>query len=268
LNEYKETDLKLSTLFTAATTASLLFCSHAAYADALDNIKQAKKIRIAVELALPPYGMTDDKMQPSGSDVETARLLAKDLGVELKIVPTTGPTRIPFLQTNKADLVIAVLSVTPERQKVIDFSPPYSVVEIVVAAPKNISIKGYQDLAGKTLAITRGNVQEQELMKKASGAQIIRYDDDATLVTAAVSGQAEVVSTGATMLMQIQKKNPGRQMETKFVVKTFELGIGMKKNEPKLNEWVSNWVKSNHQNGKLADIYKRNFGSNLPVLMQ
>ena len=237
-----------------------------AQADLLDNVKQNKKLRVAIELSLPPYGMTDDKMQPYGSDVETAQLLAKDLGVELEIVPATGPTRIPFLQTNKADLAIATLSISPERMKVIDFSVPYSVVQIVVAAPKSIAIKSYADLAGKSIAITRGNVQEAELMQKAVGATIVRYDDDATLVTAGVSGQAPIVSTATTLLQAIQTKNPSRELETKFVVREFQLGVGMRKDEPKLLLWVNDWVKANRANGKLNAIFKKYHHSELPSL--
>src|SRR3954463_14232501 len=97
-----------------------------AKADVLDDIKAAKKIRVAIDLGLPPYGMTDDKMQPTGSDVETGRLLAQDPGVQFELVPTTGASRIPSLQTGKADVVISTLSVTAERAKVIDFSPAYA----------------------------------------------------------------------------------------------------------------------------------------------
>ena len=60
-----------------------------AEADTLDDIRKAGKVRIAIDLAIPPFGITDDKMQPAGSDVDLARLLAKDLGVELEIVTTT-----------------------------------------------------------------------------------------------------------------------------------------------------------------------------------
>lgn len=250
----------------AALALALVGAAGMAQADLLDNIRQAKKLRVAIELALPPYGMTNDKMQPYGSDVETAQLIAKDLGVELEIVPATGPTRIPFLQTQKADLAIATLSISPERAKVIDFSTPYSVVQIVVAAPKSMSIKGYADLAGKSIAITRGNVQEMELMQKAVGAQIVRYDDDATLVTAGVSGQAPIVSTATTLLQAIQTKNPSREMETKFVVKEFNLGIGIRKEEPKLLAWVNDWVKANRANGKLNAIFKKYHNSELPPL--
>jgi polar amino acid transport system substrate-binding protein len=245
---------------------SLLAAAAAAQADMLDTVKQSKKLRVAIELALPPYGMTNDKMQPYGSDVETAQLMAKDLGVELEIVPVTGPTRIPFLQTNKADLAIATLSISPERQKVIDFSIPYSVVQIVVAAPKSMNIKGYPDLAGKSIAITRGNVQEAELVQKAVGAQIVRFDDDATLVTAGVSGQAPIVSTATTLLQAIQTKAPNRELETKFVVKEFNLGIGMRKEEPKMLAWVNEWVKANRANGKLNAIFKKYHKADLPAL--
>ena len=106
----------------------------AASADQLQDILAAKK-RVAIDLGVPPYGMKDAALKSTGSDVETARLLAQDLGVELEIVPTTGANRVPFLQTNKADIVISSMSITPERQKVVDFSVPYAAILAVVARP-------------------------------------------------------------------------------------------------------------------------------------
>src|SRR5476651_102878 len=99
----------------AGVAIALLSLGAVAHADTLDDIRKAGKVRIAIDTAIPPFGMTDDKLQPTGSDVETAQLLAKDLGVKLEIVTTTGPTRIPMLQTDKADLVISTLSITPDQ---------------------------------------------------------------------------------------------------------------------------------------------------------
>lgn len=257
--------LKTILKYTLALTSMSLVMSMA-QANLLDDIRKAGKIRVAIELSLPPYGMMTDALEPYGSDVDAAKLLAGDLGVKLEIVPVTGPTRIPFLQTNKTDVVIATLSISPDRAKVIDFSVPYSAVQIVVAAPKSMSIKDYSDLKGKTIAITRGNVQEAELMKKAVGAQIVRFDDDATLVTAGVSGQAPIVSTATTLLHAIQVKNPSREMETKFVVKNFNLGIGVRKGEPELLAWLNDWVEKNRANGKLNAIFKKYHGADLPAV--
>jgi len=237
----------------------------AAHADTLDDIKKAGKVRIAIDLAIPPFGMTDDKMQATGSDVDTARLLAKDLGVELEIVTTTGPTRIPMLLTNKADLVISTLSITPDRAKVIDFSLPYADHPSVVAALKSIKLTKMSDLDGKRVAVVRGTTQDTDLARDAKGAQLVRYEDDATMALAVASGQVDILATARSLLPAISKKNPARTVEPKITMRTFYLAVGLRKNEPRLKEWVNGWVKANLQNGRLAAIYKKYHGIDIPT---
>lgn len=259
--------MNFSRLMNYTAVCLMVFASATVHADALDNIKKAKKIRIGIELTGPPYGMTDEKLQPAGSDVDTARLLAKDLGVDLEIVTVTGQTRIPYLQTNKTDLAIATLSISPERARAIDFSVPYSNNQTVIVAVKGVDLKGYPDLAGKSVAVTRGNVQEAEIMKHAPDANLVRYDDNAALITAAISGQADILGTTSMMLYTLKRKAPERQMENKFIIKNFSLGIGVRKNEPKLLAWVNDWIKTNLKNGKLNEIYKKHHGMDLPPEM-
>jgi polar amino acid transport system substrate-binding protein len=192
-----------------------------AQADGLDDIKKAGKIRIAVDLGVPPYGMTDDKMQPTGSDIETAKALAKDWGLEFEHVPTTGASRIPALQTGKADLVISTLSITPERARVIDFSKGYAVLRTVIAAPKSVPLKSMADLDGKTVGTVRGTTHDTQLTKEGpKGMKLVRYEDDATEAQAFLSGQVDIFSTAELLVAPIDKKNPARQVEVKFVLDT------------------------------------------------
>jgi polar amino acid transport system substrate-binding protein len=249
----------------AGVLIALLSVVSAAQADTLEDIKKAGKVRIAIDTAIPPFGMTDDKMQPSGSDIDTAQLLAKDLGVQLEIVTTTGPTRIPSLQTNKADLVVSTLSITPDRAKVIDFSIPYADHPSVVAGLPSIAIKSYADLAGKKVAVVRGTTQDSDLTREAKGAQLVRYEDDATMALAFASGQVDILATARSLLPAISKKNPGRTAESKITMQTNYLAIGLRKDEPKLKAWVNDWVKTNLQNGKLGAIYKKWHGVDIPV---
>src|SRR5260370_39724647 len=86
-----------------------------ASAQALDRIIKEKKIRITAEVTSPPFGILDKDNKPTGSEVETARQLAKDLGVELELVQVTGPQRIPALLSDRADLAISSLSITTDR---------------------------------------------------------------------------------------------------------------------------------------------------------
>ena len=250
-----------------AALALSLFATLPASADTLADIKARGKVLIAIDLAVPPYGMSDASMKPTGSDVETAELLAKDLGVKLEIVQVTGPNRIPFLLTGKADMVISSFSVSDERKKVIDFSDPYGMIQTVVAGPKDMAIKGYEALAGKRVAVTRGTTNDAEATANAKGAQIVRFDDDATLITALVSGQADLVATAPALLATINAKNPPKQLDVKFVMRTFPYAIGLRKNDPALLTWLNTWVKTNLKNGKLNDIYKKYQGVSLPESM-
>lgn len=253
----------------ALVASCLALAAAAAHADLLDDIMKAKKIRISTDMAIPPSGMMDSNMKPIGSDVETAELLAKDWGLQLEWVPTTGATRIPNVNTGKADVIISTLSVTPERAKVIDFSKPYAVLQSVVGARKDMVIKGFPDLKGKTVTVTRGTTQDTELSAMAAdkGFKVVRYDDDATTVTAGATGQADIVATSVALINQISSKSTQRPWEPKFVLRNFDLAIGIKQGEPRLLAKLNDWVAANLRNGKLNTIYKKYYGVDLPAAM-
>lgn len=242
---------------------ALALSSVAPRADTLSDIKQAKKIRISIDLTNSPYGRTDEKLQPSGSDVDIAKLLAHDLGVEFEIVPTTGSSRIPNLQSGKADLVISSLAITPERAKAVDFSVPYADLLSVVAGPKSVDVKTLADLDGKKVAVTRGTTQDTDLSQQAKNTQLVRYEDDATLALAVASGQADLFATGRAQVVVINAKNPARELEPKITLRTFLLAIGVRKGDAELLAWVNNWVKTNLKNGKLNAINKAYHGVDL-----
>lgn len=253
-----------------AVTCLVGFGVNVAKADLLDDIMKAKKIRISTDFAIPPSGMVDGNMKPIGSDVETAQLLAKDWGLELEWVQTTGATRIPNVQTGKADIIVSTLSVTPERAKVIDFTKAYAALQSVVAAKKDIVAKDWADLKGKAIAVSRGTTQDTELsaMMNERGYRLLRYDDDATMVQACVTGQADYVATSATIANQIGQKNPARAFEPKVLIRALDLAIGVRQGEPALIAKLNEWIEANLKNGKLNDIYKKYHGSDLPAAMR
>lgn len=252
------------TLFGAAIAVCMGAMSSTAAADALADIRAANKVRVAIDLGAPFYGYIDEKMQPVGSDVEAAKLLAQDLGVELEIVQSTNSARIPNLLSNKADLVISSLSITPERAKAVDFSIPYGAIQAAVGAPKSVDIKGMDDLNGKAVAVTRGGPQDKLVSAGAPQAKVVRFDDEAASITAAATGQTEIVAITPPIINAIAKRNPEREFEVKFVIQSYELGIAMRKNEPELMNWVNDWIRANLKNGKLNDIHMKYAGVPIP----
>jgi polar amino acid transport system substrate-binding protein len=236
-----------------------------ASADTLKDIHARKKLLVAIDLSVPPYGMMDANMQAEGADVDVARALAKDLGVPMEIVQVSGPNRIPFLMTHKADLVISSFAVTPERAKVVAFSLPYSVNQLVIGAPKGTAIARLDDLKGKRVAVVRGNLQDLVLTKEApKEATLVRYEDDATANTALIAGQVDAIATPSFTVKTLAQKNPAKNLEVKFNVSATPLAIGMRKNDPELMNWVNTWIEKNTANGELNKIYKQHMGIDLP----
>lgn len=253
-----------------AAIAMLTTAAAPAWADHLDDIMKSGTLKVATDVAIPPAGMMDAQMHPIGSDVETAQLLAKDWGLKLEFVPTTGPTRIPNLLSGKADIIISTLSVTPDRAKVIAFSRPYAVLQSVVGGGSGIHVDSIAGLKGMTVAVTRGTTQDTKLtaLAAANGFTVQRYDDDATLVTAGATGQAQLVATSVALVEAVEQKNPATNFAPKFVLDNFDLAIGLKKGEPRLLAKLNEWVLANLKNGKLNEIYKNYYKADLPASMR
>lgn len=252
------------TLCAAATLTAMVPAQ--AQQDTLAAIRQAKTIKVALEFGRPPWGYKDDKLKMTGSDMETAELLAADLGVKLEIVEVTGPNRIPFLQTRKADIVLSTFSITPERLKVIDFSSPYASAVQIVGAPKSFLLKSEADLKGKRIGVTRATTGDVELTKRAKelDVEVQRFDDEATNMTALSSGQVDIVVQEPATLTAVAARNPSRQIEAKFIFTQFPVGIGLRKGDAELKAYLDQWVKTRMADGKLNAIYRKFHGTDLP----
>lgn len=238
----------------------------AAAANQLDDIKARGVLEVAVDVGNPPFAMMDANFQPTGSEIETAKLMAHDLGVDIKFltVPTSG--RIQFLVSGKADVAISTLSITPERLQVVDFSIPYSESTIIVAAAKELPLTSYADLGGMSVAVTRGTVNDTLLTDSTvnvPNVEIVRFEDDPTASAAVVSGQFKVYATSRPLLQQLKQSNPNLDLEEKFVGKAFPLGVAIRKGQPELTAWINSWIKTNLDNGKLIDIYQKYHGARL-----
>jgi len=96
-----------------ASCTALALASGPAAAETIDQVKQKGELTVGMLVDFPPYGILNAKNQPDGYDADVAKQLAKDLGVKVNIVSVTGPNRIPFLLTNKVDLLVASLAITP-----------------------------------------------------------------------------------------------------------------------------------------------------------
>ncbi|GJE58063.1 transporter substrate-binding domain-containing protein [Methylobacterium trifolii] len=234
-------------------------------ADVLDQIKARKTLRVAVPQDFPPFGSVGADMTPNGYDIDTATLIAKELGVKVELVPVTSANRIPYLQTNKVDLVISSLGKNEEREKVIDFSTAYAPFFNGVFGPPAAKAAGAADLSKKTVGVTRGSVEDLELSKIAPPDAVIkRYEDNNGTISSFLSGQVDFVATGNVVAAAILARNPPKKPELKFLIKNSPCYVGMSKGEPKLKEAVDAAIAKAKTNGSLDQISQKWLKTDLP----
>lgn len=249
--------LLLAPLFTLAAPL--------AHADALDNIAKSGVLKVAVPEDYPPFGSVGPDLKPQGYDIDTAALLAKSMNVKLELVPVNSANRIPYLQTNKVDLVISSLGKTAEREKVIDFSTAYAPYYQGVFGPADVKVSSPADLTGKTVGATRGALEEIALTQMAPNATIKRFEDNNATIAAFLSGQVQLIAAGNIVAAAILAKNPPRRPEPKFVIKNSPCFVGLNKNEPRLQQKVDAAIAQAKRDGTLNAMSKKWFGAGLPA---
>jgi polar amino acid transport system substrate-binding protein len=233
----------------------------------LDKILKEKKIRVAIDVGNPPFGILDKEGQPDGSDVAVARQMAKDMGVELEFVQVPSTGRIPALLAGRADVTIASISITTDRAKTVMYCNPNGALQIVIFGPRSVAIKTPADLVGKRIGITRATLEEATVPKMApQGTNIVWFDDISATIQAMLSGQVDAVAMTSFAGKTVADGNPDKQIETKLPVTTAFYGPIVRPGDFELRQWINTWLFLNTQNGTLAAIYKKYTGLDLPPL--
>lgn len=248
--------------FTLGLAAAALLATSTVHAQsALDDILKAKKITIAIPTDFPPYGFVGTDLKPQGLDIDMANYIGAKLGVAVELAPVTSANRIAYLQTKKADLVISTLGKNPDREKVIDFTAAYSPFFQAVFAAKSLPVKGFADLTGKSIGVTRGAIEDQELTKVApSGVDIKRFEDNNATVSAFVSGQVQLIATGASVAGNLMAKNPQLNTEYKLLLKDSPNFIGVAKGDDKLRLKVNEIIADAKKSGDIDKMANRWLG--------
>ena len=241
-----------------------------AHANKLKDILDRGVVRVATLVDLPPYGFTDKNQKPAGLDIDLANILAKDLKVKLKLQQITGINRIPYLLTDKVDLIIACFGATPTRARQVAFSSPYASLYLGVFGPKDLPVKSAADLGTYSVGAPRGTTQDigvTELAKKfAPKAKIVRFDDEATTIAAQLAGQVDMFATANFTFTEIAKQNPKANLAPKFVIRVSSCHIGLRQGEPDLLRWVDTFIFHQRVTGTLNELHQKWMGEDMKTL--
>lgn len=242
-----------------------LLAGGAAAARTLPDILASGTIRVAVPEDFPPFGSIGADFEVEGYDIDTANLIADELGVALELVPVTSANRVPFLQTDRVDLIVSSLGKNDEREEVIDFTAAYAPFFSGVFGPEDVAVGSADDLSGYTVGVTRGSVEDLALSEMVpADATVSRYEDNNTTISAFISGQVELVATGNVVAAAISERAPARQPTPKFLIENSPCYIGVQQGNDGLRARVNEIILASREDGRLDDISLQWLGQPLP----
>ena len=253
----------LTAMAAAFTMSALLFTSSPAQAQSeestLKTVLDRGKIIVGIPVDSPPFGYVDENGDPVGFDIDLARLMAEQLGVELEMKQMTTANRIPFLLTNKVDVQVNIFGATPQRAKQIAFTSPYSGLTIGVYGPPDVDIGSAEALeqSDYSVAVGRGTTMDLTLEEVAPEADVVRYEDEATTHQAVMTGQNDLWAAVNVQVVESNKRNPNNKMELKFQMRLAPASIGLRQGDPVWRQWLNTFVYFNKVNGNLQKLHQK-----------
>lgn len=218
--------------------ASESTASSEAAADATSDTASAEvttvepgKLIMSTNAAFPPYEMTADDGSFEGIDVEIAGAIAEKLGLELQIDDMDFDAALLAAQTGKSDMVMAGVTVTEDRQTVMDFSDSYAAGIQVVIVPEDSDIASIDDMTGKMIGVQRGTTGDQYCSASVEDGgfgeeNVTRYDNGLTAVQALNNGQVDCVVIDNAPAQEFVAANPGLKiLDTEYANEEYAIGV-------------------------------------------
>ena len=243
-------------LFFAAAAALLTLVSPAGAADKADT---GKPLVVGMELAYPPFEMTDPSGKPTGVSVDIATDLAKSLGRPVVIQNISFDGLIPALKTGKVDLVISSMTATAERAKSIDFSDPYISTGLCLLLKKDSTVQGVADLdrPGVKVAVKKGTTGHLYATGNLKKADILVLDKDSAAVLEVSQGKADAFIYDQMSTYQNWQRNKAttRAILEPFQKESWAVGIG--KGNDELRGKVNAFIKDYRAKGGFEQLGER-----------
>jgi polar amino acid transport system substrate-binding protein len=216
--------------------------------------KETKKVlKVGMELAYPPFEMSDKQGNPQGVSVDFAKKLGEYLGQEVIIENTAWSGLIPSLKTGKIDLIISSMTITNERKKTIDFSAPYAKSSLAILTNKNSNVNNIDDLnqKGKVIAVKKGSTGHLYAINNLKNADVLVFDKENACVLEVVQAKADgFLYDQLTIYKNAQKHKSTTIALLKPFQKDFEYwGVALRQNDTQLKTKVNEFIKQAKSDG-------------------
>ena len=207
----------------------------------LDEIKESGTINIGVFSDKNPFGYVDENGEYQGYDVYFANRIGEDLGVKINYVSTEAANRIEYLQTGKADIILANFTVTPQRAEEVDFALPYMNVALGVVSPDSHVIESLDNWnAEDPIIVISGTTAETYLIENYPDIPLQKYDSYAT----AKNGNGVAWANDNTEVIAFSLQNAGYTVGIPSLGSQDSIAPAVSKGNSTLLDWLNEEIKS------------------------
>ena len=246
--------MKLKSLFPLLAALALTIFGSTVVAE-----EKGKPLIVGMELAYPPFEMTDTSGKPTGVSVDLATDLAKSLGRPVVIQNTAFDGLIPALKTGKVDLVISSMTATAERAQSIDFSEPYISTGLSLLLKKDSTAKGIADLdrEGVKVAVKKGTTGHIFATNNLKKAQVLVLDKESAAVLEVSQGKADAFIYDQMSVYQNWQRN---KETTQAILEPFQKeswAVGIRKGNDELKTQVNRFIKDYREKGGFEQLGER-----------
>ena len=259
---------KCANFVAALCGAVMLLSAQVAGARSLDAIIASGEIRVGINPEYPPTSKYDAKNELVGFDVDVSNKLAAMLGVKAVYVVVNASSRVPFVTSGKIDYVMAGMTRTTERAKLIDFTLPINTESMGVLTVTGKPFNAPADLnkAGVTLAEVRGTTGAKLVAAKFPKAKLLELDNHPDVLRAVAQGRADAVVEDLSYLGQIMGTVKASWRTLKEPVgDVYYDSLGVAKADPTLRNWLNVAIFELNQSGATAEIWRKWYGVDMLV---
>jgi cystine transport system substrate-binding protein len=248
-----------------ASAVAMFVCTPSGAADLLAVVKARGTVRVAMEGSYPPFSFLDAKTgQMTGYDADVARLLATRLGVHLDIVTTEWADIFDHLTEGRYDMIVSQVSVTRQRQQIVDFSIPYtySRPQLILRSNDAAAYTGLADLKGKTIGVARATIYEAQA-RAAPGVRVRSYPAAPETLQDLAFGRIDAALNDSLMVTYLVHHATLPIKAGPLVGPGVQAAIAFRKGNPELKAAADAALRRAQADGSLAQLAYRWFGTDV-----
>ncbi|MGE3985937.1 MAG: glutamate ABC transporter substrate-binding protein [Dehalococcoidia bacterium] len=229
------------------------------------QIVQRGRMTVGVKYDVPLFGLLDPvSRKVDGFDVAIAKEIAKELGLkedQIDFVEAISANRIPYLQEDKADIVISTMTINAQRKEQIEFSRPYYLAgQSILVKNETNNINGVNDLNGKKVCSAQGSTSENNIKEKAPQAELLSLQTYSACVSAMKDGRVDAVSTDDIILAGFAASDKSLKLVGgQFTTELY--GIGIKKGKTDMAQFVTDVLNKMVADGRWEKLYNQYLGN-------